>query len=385
MWLVDDLPLHPLVVHLPVVLLPLIAAGLAVYVVAPRWRGPLGPVLAALAFGAAGAAVLAVATGEQLGDALRRADELDAHRALGERSRAYAIVLAFALTGLVGYARRPARPDARVTGAAAAVAVLAVGAAAAVGLTGHTGAQLAWKDKLAATKATPTSAAALVSETSAPMPAAAPPPAPTASPPGPGVIDVVVGEWALVTSAAEAPPAETTFRFRNRGSVSHALRIRSAGSGKHRLEWRSAPVQPGSEATLTVALPAGSFELDCPLEDGHGEHDALGMQAPLQVRAGAEPAGSAAPAPAQTNTTPPTTPAVTIATFAFSPSELHVRAGERVSWTNRDPAPHTATGDGWDTGHLAPGVTGAVTFDRAGTFPYVCGLHPAMQGAVVVT
>jgi plastocyanin len=78
--------------------------------------------------------------------------------------------------------------------------------------------------------------------------------------------------------------------------------------------------------------------------------------------------------------------AVTIAGFAFTPATVTIQVGDSVTWTNEDSAPHTATaGDGsFDTGQLANGASGTATFDTAGTFAYVCSIHPQMTGSVVV-
>lgn len=214
--------------------------------------------------------------------------------------------------------------------------------------------------------------------------------APADSPPLPGVgtagVDVALGEWAIVPSVVEAPPGATTFRFRNLGTVPHALRIRTPGSGGDRREWRSQTVDPGESGLLVADLAPGTYEVDCPIEGADGEHDQLGMEILFTVRAGAtalaplpgtaDPAGSAPPDPDGA--------AVGVAGFAFTPAELHVPVGTAVAWTNRDPAPHTATGDGFDTGTLEQGATGTVTFDTVGTFDYVCSIHPSMRGRVVV-
>jgi len=60
--------------------------------------------------------------------------------------------------------------------------------------------------------------------------------------------------------------------------------------------------------------------------------------------------------------------------------------GDSVTWTNRDEAPHTATGGGgsFNTGNLEQGQSGSHTFSSAGRFPYICALHPTMKGTVVV-
>jgi plastocyanin len=78
--------------------------------------------------------------------------------------------------------------------------------------------------------------------------------------------------------------------------------------------------------------------------------------------------------------------AVTIAGFAFDPATVTIQVGDSVTWTNEDSVAHTATaGDGsFDTGQIANGGSDTVTFDTAGTFAYICSIHPQMTGSVVV-
>jgi LPXTG-motif cell wall-anchored protein len=77
---------------------------------------------------------------------------------------------------------------------------------------------------------------------------------------------------------------------------------------------------------------------------------------------------------------------VSIADFAFAPSSITVGVGETVTWSNDDSTEHTATAtDGsFDTGLLARGERGTATFDRPGTFGYLCQPHPFMKGTVRV-
>ncbi len=76
---------------------------------------------------------------------------------------------------------------------------------------------------------------------------------------------------------------------------------------------------------------------------------------------------------------------VMIKDFAFSPSTLTVKKGTTVTWTNEDSAPHTATsGDVFDSGNLGTGQSFSYTFDEAGTFDYICTIHPSMEGAIIV-
>jgi plastocyanin len=77
-------------------------------------------------------------------------------------------------------------------------------------------------------------------------------------------------------------------------------------------------------------------------------------------------------------------PTVTIMNFSFSPATIDVKAGDTVTWRNSDGADHTATGKAFDTGVLSKGSRGSFTFKQAGTFSYVCTIHPSMHGAVRV-
>jgi plastocyanin len=77
--------------------------------------------------------------------------------------------------------------------------------------------------------------------------------------------------------------------------------------------------------------------------------------------------------------------AVSIANFAFSPAEVTIKAGDTVTWTNNDSAPHTVTGADFDSGQLAQGATFSQTFPTAGSFSYKCTIHPSMApGKVTV-
>jgi amicyanin len=90
--------------------------------------------------------------------------------------------------------------------------------------------------------------------------------------------------------------------------------------------------------------------------------------------------------------TPASTPAtnvtqVTIANFAYSPSNIQVSAGTTVTWTNQDSAPHTVTFKNGmkDSGWLRQGQSFSYTFTTPGTFDYYCAVHPNMVAHVTVT
>jgi plastocyanin len=75
---------------------------------------------------------------------------------------------------------------------------------------------------------------------------------------------------------------------------------------------------------------------------------------------------------------------VEIHRFKFTPAEMEVAAGASVTFINLDLVPHTATGDGFDTGTLKRGESKKITFAEAGEFPYLCTLHRHMKGRILV-
>jgi plastocyanin len=81
-----------------------------------------------------------------------------------------------------------------------------------------------------------------------------------------------------------------------------------------------------------------------------------------------------------------TSASVAIRDFAFTPGNLQVPVGAKVTWTNSDDAPHSATAkDGtWDTGILSKGESKTLTFDKAGDFTYYCTVHSSMVARLQV-
>jgi plastocyanin len=77
---------------------------------------------------------------------------------------------------------------------------------------------------------------------------------------------------------------------------------------------------------------------------------------------------------------------VTIKNFAFAPASTSIHVGDTITWTNQDVTAHTATAsDGsFNTGNINKGKSASHTFTKAGTFAYICSIHPSMHGTVVV-
>jgi plastocyanin len=80
---------------------------------------------------------------------------------------------------------------------------------------------------------------------------------------------------------------------------------------------------------------------------------------------------------------------VIIRDFAFTPQQVKVRAGGKVTWINCGPPgdeSHTSTSDTnvWGSQLLPPGATFTREFQETGSFPYHCVPHPGMTGTVTV-
>jgi plastocyanin len=78
--------------------------------------------------------------------------------------------------------------------------------------------------------------------------------------------------------------------------------------------------------------------------------------------------------------------AVAIDNFAFSPATLNAKMGQQVTWTNKQDIAHTVTADGGAFDHqMPPGATFSFLFDKAGSFPYHCTIHPSMTATIQVS
>lgn len=80
---------------------------------------------------------------------------------------------------------------------------------------------------------------------------------------------------------------------------------------------------------------------------------------------------------------------VSIVNMAFAPSNVTVKKGSMVKWTNNDSVAHTVTEsdtkNGPDSGTLNKGDTYSFTYSAVGTYSYKCDFHPNMTGTVTVT
>lgn len=77
---------------------------------------------------------------------------------------------------------------------------------------------------------------------------------------------------------------------------------------------------------------------------------------------------------------------VAIVGFTFAPAKASASAGRPLTFVNRDDSPHwiAVQGGPQKTPVLLRGQSGSITFDKPGTYQYICGLHPTMKGVIEV-
>ena len=78
---------------------------------------------------------------------------------------------------------------------------------------------------------------------------------------------------------------------------------------------------------------------------------------------------------------------VTISDFGFHAPDIAVTSGTTVEWTNADGFDHSVVAEdgSFHSDPLGEGDSFTHTFDTAGTYNYVCGIHSRMHGTVTVT
>lgn len=87
-------------------------------------------------------------------------------------------------------------------------------------------------------------------------------------------VPVTATEFAFALPTTHVAPGTYTFVLTNRGTTAHAMAIEGGG-----VDEDVDPVGPGGTASLTVTLPAGSYDLYCPVD----EHQDKGMDTTITV------------------------------------------------------------------------------------------------------
>ena len=78
---------------------------------------------------------------------------------------------------------------------------------------------------------------------------------------------------------------------------------------------------------------------------------------------------------------------IEIKDFAFNPQTITVKAGEKVTWINRDDEPHTVVSvekQFKKSTALDTDQEFTITAGAPGTYTYFCSVHPKMTGTIIV-
>lgn len=144
MEMLFGLPAHPLIVHFPVVGIPLVSIAALVVVLRPQKLAEHGWLVAGFSVLTAISTILAATSGEALVDLLNNDEAISRHRELGETLRLLSIVQALAISAMWVTSKKAELPKA-VSMVLSAVAVIAsVLALIWVIRTGHEGASQSW-------------------------------------------------------------------------------------------------------------------------------------------------------------------------------------------------------------------------------------------------
>jgi plastocyanin len=74
-----------------------------------------------------------------------------------------------------------------------------------------------------------------------------------------------------------------------------------------------------------------------------------------------------------------------VKSYSFDPKVIEIEAGDTVTWTNEDNFTHTVQVEGQEDHKVEQGESVEITFDKPGTYDYVCTLHSQdMDGTVIV-
>ena len=182
-------------------------------------------------------------------------------------------------------------------------------------------------------------------------------------------------QYKAQVDAAGAPVKGPNGRFVKGDLIAYTVMEKRAGWGdEYPPEWRNGEWEYAAFSAAGVlndkANYKGCFECHKP----HEKQDFVISLAALRTARGAAAVVAGA------------RPDVRIAGFAFGPSTVSVDAGKPVTWVNGDESPHqiTVVSTKARSPILTKGQSTAMTFPAAGTYDYICGLHPNMKGSVDV-
>jgi plastocyanin len=79
---------------------------------------------------------------------------------------------------------------------------------------------------------------------------------------------------------------------------------------------------------------------------------------------------------------------IQIKNYAYDPTDVVAKAGDKITITNNDSVAHTVTADdkSFDSGTINPGETMTLTMPlKNGSFGFYCTFHPYMRGKITLS
>jgi plastocyanin len=209
---------------------------------------------------------------------------------------------------------------------------------------------------------------------------------------------VVAVAGPVVTGVATARAADATVTFTDRANpatltVTPGTRVTFANrSGERKrvrsddgpAEFDSGNVESGGSWSVVLDAAGTYAYVDERDRDNSAFHGTITVTPSTQPAAGPPDAPAPGASSGSPASTAPATASVAILDRSFSPLSITVAPGGTVTWTNQSGRDHTATGTGFDSGVLGEGGRYSQIFRTAGTFSYICDIHPEMRGSVTV-
>jgi plastocyanin len=179
-------------------------------------------------------------------------------------------------------------------------------------------------------------------------------------------------QYKAQVDASGAPIKDARGRFVKGDLIAHAVMEKRAGWGaEYPAEWRNGEWEYAAFGPDGKLNEKANYKACFECHKPHAKQDYVISLAALrgEVKSAAAPKAD-----------------VTISGFAFGPGRHQGTVGQPVTWVNNDDSPHQVTI--LSTKERSPimtkGQTAVMAFNTAGTYEYICGLHPSMKGVVEV-
>jgi plastocyanin len=182
-------------------------------------------------------------------------------------------------------------------------------------------------------------------------------------------------QWSVHQDEKGEPLKDSNGRFMKKDILAHTVMEKGKGWGtEYPAELRN------GEWEYSVFNPTGQFNPKANFKacfECHKPHEKMDYVTSLAKLAGKFPDASAVKKAPKGD--------VQIIGFKFSPATLTATAGKPIRILNTDDSPHfIVVAGGPKSDVVLRGQSTTMTLDKAGSYGYICGLHPSMKGTIEV-